>query len=111
MAPLNCVANHKGRLLELCAKQPLPNHCLAQFQTTVTAPFVSTLVLNPHNIAITGPDCTTKKSAEQAVAAIALQDASIQRLLGLASAPAVATEDDVVRGAVKNSDGVGLHNN
>jgi hypothetical protein len=111
MAPLNCVTNPKGRLLELCAKLPLPNRCQAQFQTTVTAPFVSTLVLIPHNVAITGPGCTTKKSAEQAVAAIALQDASIQRLLGLASAPAVATEDDVVRGTVKNSDDVGLHNN
>jgi hypothetical protein len=111
MAPLNGVTNPKGRLLELCAKLPLPNRCQAQFLTTVTAPFVSNLVLNPHNITITGPGCTTKKSAEQAVAAIALQDASIQRLLGLASAPAVATEDDVVRGAVKNSDDVGLRNN
>jgi hypothetical protein len=111
MTPLNCVTNSKGRLLELCAKLPLSNRCQAQFQTTVTAPFISTLLLNPHNIAITGPDCTTKKSAEQAVAAIALQDVSIQRLLGLVQAPAVATEDDGATGAIVDSDDVGLHNN
>jgi hypothetical protein len=107
MAPLNCVTNPKGRLLELCAKLPLTNRCQAQFQTTVTAPFVSTLVLNPHNVTITGPGCTTKKSAEQAVAAIALQDASIQRLLGLVQVPAVSAEGNVARGAVVNSDDVG----
>jgi hypothetical protein len=107
MAPLTCVANPKGRILELCAKLPLPNRCQAQFQTTVTAPFVSTLLLNPHNITITGPGCSTKKSAEQAVAAIALQDASIQRLLGLAQAPAVSAEDNVAPGAVMISNDVG----
>jgi hypothetical protein len=111
MAPLNGVTNPKGRLLELCAKLPLPNRCQAQFLTTVTAPFVSTLVLKPHDITVTGPGCTTKKSAEQAVAATALQDSRVQRMLGLASAPAVATEDDVVRGAVMKSDDVGLYNN
>lgn len=74
-------ANHKGRLLELCAKLPPSAQVRPTFSTSTTAPFVCTLQLWP-GLVVTGPGRSTKKAAEQAAAALALQDSEIALVLG-----------------------------
>jgi hypothetical protein len=75
--------NPKGRLIEEFAKLGWILARAPQFTTTVAAPFVSTLTITcpQGNIALTGLDCTTKKAAEQAAAAVALTDERVLRLL------------------------------
>jgi hypothetical protein len=75
--------NPKGKLIEEFAKIGRTLARAPQFTTTVAAPFVSTLNITcpQGNIALKGPDCTTKKAAEQAAAAVALADERVLRLL------------------------------
>jgi hypothetical protein len=75
--------NPKGKLIEEFAKIGWTLARAPQFTTTVAAPFVSTLNITcpQGNIALKGPDCTTKKAAEQAAAAVALADERVLRLL------------------------------
>jgi hypothetical protein len=77
--------NPKGKLIEEFAKM---NWILARaprFTTTGVAPFVSTVTIccGESDIVLTGPDHTTKKAAEQAVATAALADERVRRILRL----------------------------
>jgi hypothetical protein len=75
--------NPKGRLLEMSAQAGLGLTRGPQFSCTATAPFVATIsIISPAGtIVLTGPGCSTKKAAEQAVAALALADPRVTQLL------------------------------